>query len=94
MSIQHEFFIFERDIPAADRWPNDVYLEGLAKCVRDIEHYGTGTGDMIQRCVDDLPEPDFQLTDGFVTMIYRPAALNSAAGSIPHLRKSASSAVQ
>jgi ATP-dependent DNA helicase RecG len=37
-----------------------------------IERMGTGTGDMIERCVaHGLPEPTFALTDGFVTTIWR-----------------------
>jgi len=37
-----------------------------------IERMGTGTRDMIRRCREaDLPEPEFFLTDGFVTVIRR-----------------------
>jgi predicted HTH transcriptional regulator len=37
-----------------------------------IERMGTGTGDMIRRCRDaGLSEPEFSLTDGFVTIIRR-----------------------
>ncbi|MBP7654105.1 DUF4062 domain-containing protein, partial [Candidatus Dependentiae bacterium] len=37
-----------------------------------IERLGTGTRDMISRCRDrGLPEPEFALTDGFVTIIRR-----------------------
>ncbi len=37
-----------------------------------IERMGTGTGDMISRCRDaGLPEPEFTLSDGFVTTIRR-----------------------
>ena len=37
-----------------------------------IERMGTGTLDMIRRCVEaDLPEPEFAITDGFVTTIRR-----------------------
>lgn len=33
---------------------------------------GTGTGDMIERCIaHGLPEPTFSLTDGFMTTIWR-----------------------
>lgn len=33
---------------------------------------GTGTGDMIRRCVEaGLPEPEFSVSDGFVTTIRR-----------------------
>ena len=35
-----------------------------------------GTRDMIRRCVAvGLPEPEFRLTDGFVTVIRRPASV-------------------
>lgn len=38
-----------------------------------IESMGTGTGDMIRQCRTlGLPEPEFSLTDGFVTTIWRP----------------------
>ena len=44
-----------------------------------IERMGTGTGDMIRRCRDTgLPEPEFALTDGFVTIIRRQAGEFSA----------------
>ena len=37
-----------------------------------IERMGTGTLDMISRCVDaGLPEPEFTVTQGFVTKIWR-----------------------
>lgn len=37
-----------------------------------IERMGTGTGDMIRRCRKaGLPEPEFSLMDGFVTIIRR-----------------------
>ena len=37
-----------------------------------IERMGTGTGDMIERCRKaGLPEPEFKLTDGFVTTLSR-----------------------
>jgi len=37
-----------------------------------IERMGTGTGDMIRRCREvGLPEPQFSISDGFVTTIWR-----------------------
>ena len=37
-----------------------------------IERMGTGTLDMIRRCVEaGLPEPGFAVTDGFVTTVWR-----------------------
>jgi len=39
-----------------------------------IERMGTGTGDMIRRCREvGLPEPQFSVSDGFVTIIRRKA---------------------
>ena len=38
-----------------------------------IERMGTGTLDMIRRCIEaDLPEPEFSVTDGFVATVRRP----------------------
>lgn len=46
-----------------------------------IERMGTGTRDMIRKCVAaGLPEPAFTLTDGFVTTIRRPVGTKSASG--------------
>ena len=43
-----------------------------------IERMGTGTLDMIRRCVDaGLPEPSFAIEDGFVTTVWRPDASGS-----------------
>ena len=40
-----------------------------------VERMGTGTLDMIRRCVEaGLPEPEFTVTDGFATTIRRPRA--------------------
>ena len=83
---QFTTFIFERDIPAEDRRADDVYLDELSTCdlylARYVERYGTGTGDMIQRCREaGLPEPDFQLTDGFVTILRRPVRAQAEAPS-------------
>jgi predicted HTH transcriptional regulator len=50
-----------------------------------IERMGTGTGDMIVRCREaGLPEPEFALSDGFVTTIRRKAdvAFGIVGGSI------------
>ena len=42
---------------------------------KGVERMGTGTLDMIRRCVaKGLPEPDFAVTDGFVTTIWRAAS--------------------
>ena len=46
-----------------------------------IERMGTGTLDMIRRCVEaGLPEPEFAVTDGFVTMVRRAAIPRQATG--------------
>ena len=46
-----------------------------------IERMGTGTLDMIRRCVEaDLPEPEFAVTDGFVTTIRRVAIPGRVSG--------------
>ena len=50
---------------------NPLIVESLylTKC---IERMGTGIGDMIERCTaHGLREPEFKLTDGFVTTIWR-----------------------
>ena len=54
-------------VPANPLLAEPLYL------TKYIERMGTGTRDMIKRCVDaGLPEPEFALTDGFVTTIRRP----------------------
>jgi len=46
-----------------------------------IERRGTGTLDMIRRCVEaGLPEPELAVTDGFVTTIRRMAIPGQATG--------------
>ena len=46
-----------------------------------IERMGTGTLDMIRRCVEaGLPEPEFAVTDGFVTTIRRVAIPGRVSG--------------
>jgi ATP-dependent DNA helicase RecG len=47
-------------------------ISGRIKNNRYIERMGTGVGDMVERCRNTgLPEPEFYLTDGFVTIIRR-----------------------
>lgn len=59
-------------------FPRNLLFAEALYLARFIERYGTGTGDMIRRCAEaGLPEPDFQLTDGFVTVIYRPTGTKS-----------------
>ena len=46
-----------------------------------IERMGTGTLDMIRRCVEaGLPEPEFAVADGFVTTVRRAALPGQAGG--------------
>ena len=46
-----------------------------------IERMGTGTLDMIRRCVEaGLPEPEFAVADGFVTTVRRAARPGQAGG--------------
>jgi predicted HTH transcriptional regulator len=71
-----ETFLFERDVPASDRPPDSVYLAEVRNCdlypTKYIERMGTGTRDMIKKCISaGLPEPEFSLTDSFVTTIRR-----------------------
>jgi ATP-dependent DNA helicase RecG len=52
--------------------PGNPLLAEPLYLTKYIERMGTGTGDMIKRCRDaGLPEPEFALTDGFVTTIRR-----------------------
>ena len=54
-----------------------MYLAGY------IERMGTGTRDMIRRCVEaGLPEPEFRVSDGFVIVIRRPAGVGAAAPEV------------
>ena len=58
-----------RSIPGNGLLAHSLYLAGY------IERIGTGTVDMIRRCAEaGLPEPEFAVTDGFVTTVRRPAA--------------------
>ena len=60
-------------------FPRNLLFAEALYLVRYIERYGTGTGDMIRKCVDaGLPEPDFELADGFVVTIRRPARAQEA----------------
>ena len=55
-----------RSIPGNPLLARPLYLADY------IERMGTGTVDMIRRCVGaGLPEPEFSLTDGFVTTVHR-----------------------
>lgn len=52
--------------------PGNPLLAEPLYLTKYIERMGTGTGDMIERCKNTgLAEPEFSLTDGFVTTIRR-----------------------
>jgi predicted HTH transcriptional regulator len=52
--------------------PGNPLLAEPLYLTKYIERMGTGTGDMIERCRNaGLPEPEFSLTDGFVTTLRR-----------------------
>ena len=71
-----EVFLFE-DLPASDRRTDAVYLGEY------IERMGAGTGDMIRRCREaGLPEPIFQITDGFTLTIPRLTATVTTTPSV------------
>ena len=58
--------VAHRSIPGNPLLAEPLYL------VEYIERMGTGTLDMIRRCAAaGLPEPEFSVTDGFVTTIRR-----------------------
>ena len=54
--------------------PGNPQLAESLYLTKYIERMGTGTGDMIRRCREvGLPEPEFSVSDGFVTTIRRKA---------------------
>ena len=56
-----------RSVPGNPLLAESLYLTEY------IERMGTGTLDMIRRCVEaGLAEPEFTVTDGFVTTVWRP----------------------
>lgn len=64
-------------VPANPLLAEPLYL------ARYIERMGTGIRDMIRRCGEaGLSEPEFQMSDGFTTIIRR----SSARGSLPGAR--------
>lgn len=51
--------------------PHNPQLAEPLYLTKYIERMGTGTGDMIRRCREiGLPEPQFSVSDGFVTTIW------------------------
>ena len=52
--------------------PSNPQLAEPLYLTKYIERMGTGTGDMIRRCIEvGLPEPGFSISDGFMTTIWR-----------------------
>ena len=87
-SVQVMLFADRLEVRNPGRLPPPLTLEKLREAHRSvpgnpllcealylteyIERMGTGTLDMIRRCVEaGLPEPEFSVTDGFVTTIRR-----------------------
>ena len=65
--------------------PGNPLLAESLYLVEYIERMGTGTLDMIRRCVEaGLPEPEFAVTDGFVTTLRRAALPGQAGGQAGH----------
>ena len=96
-SVQVMLFADRLEIRNPGRLPPPLTLEMLREAHRSvpgnpllgealyltayIERMGTGTLDMIRRCVDaGLDEPEFAVTDGFVTTIRRAAILRQFSG--------------
>ena len=87
-SVQVMLFVDRLEVWNPGRLPPVLTLEKLREALRSvpgnpllaeslylaeyIERMGTGTLDMIGRCVDaGLPEPSFAVSDGFVTTVCR-----------------------
>ena len=98
-SVQVMLFSDRLEIRNPGRLPPPLTLEGLREAHRSvpgnpllaeslylaeyIERMGTGTLDMIRRCVGvGLPEPEFAVTDGFVTTVRRAASRARAVGQV------------
>ena len=88
-SVQVMLFADRLEVRNPGRLPPPLTLEKLREAHRSvpgnpllaesmylaeyIERMGTGTLDMIRRCVEaGLPEPEFAVSDGFVTTVWRP----------------------
>ena len=98
-SVQVMLFSDRLEIRNPGRLPPPLTLAGLREAHRSvpgnpllaeslylteyIERMGTGTLDMIRRCVGvGLPEPEFAVTDGFVTTVRRAARREHATGKV------------
>lgn len=69
--------VAHRSVPGNPLLAESLYLAEY------IERMGTGTLDMIRRCVEaGLPEPEFTVTDGFVTTVRRKALAEQVAGQV------------
>ena len=97
-SVQVMLFADRLEVRNPGRLPPPLTLEKLREAHRSvpgnpllaeslylmeyIERMGTGTLDMIRRCVAaGLPEPEFAVTDGFVTTVWRASANAGVPGS-------------
>ena len=98
-SVQVMLFADRLEVRNPGRLPPPLTLEKLREAHRSvpgnpllaeslylaeyIERMGTGTLDMISRCVDrGLPEPHFAVTDGFVTTVWRTISAGRVTGFI------------
>ncbi len=72
--------------------PGNPLIAESMYLLRYIERMGTGTVDMIRRCVEvGLPEPEFDVGAGFLTRIWRPRNLerpHAAARQLPATTRS------
>ena len=97
-SVQVMLFADRLEVRNPGRLPPPLTLERLREAHRSvpgnpllaeslylmdyIERMGTGTLDMIRRCVAaGLAEPEFAVTDGFVTTVWRASAAAGGRGS-------------
>ena len=96
-SVQVMLFADRLEVRNPGRLPPPLTLEKLREAHRSvpgnpllaesmylaeyIERMGTGTLDMIRRCVEaGLPEPEFAVSDGFVTTVWRAVEPERVAG--------------
>ena len=96
-SVQVMLFADRLEVRNPGRLPPPLTLEKLREAHRSvpgnpllaeslylteyIERMGTGTLDMIRRCVEaGLSEPEFTVTDGFVTTVWRPVLPGHVSG--------------
>ena len=108
-SVQIMLFADRLEVRNPGRLPPPLTLEKLREAHRSvpgnpllaesmylaeyIERMGTGTLDMIRRCVEaGLPEPEFAVADGFVTTVWRPEVPERIAGVVEERVTGATSA--